>query len=146
MSDASKAAQWDELASAVQVAVARLYRRARSEVPHNELGDTALSALAHVVKQGPQTLRMLSERERVTPPAMNQVVNSLQSAGLVSREPDPTDGRKVLVTATARGAAFWLEGRRARYAWLNARLAELSERERESLAEAARIFRDMADS
>jgi DNA-binding MarR family transcriptional regulator len=137
---------WDELASDVQVAVARMYRRARAEIPDNELGDTPMSVLSYLVKQGPHTQSALSDRERVTPPAMNQIVNALQASGLVAKSPDPTDGRKVLVAATDSGTALWREGRRARYAWLNARLAELSERERQSLAEAARILREMADS
>ncbi|MCW2602529.1 MAG: MarR family transcriptional regulator [Pseudonocardiales bacterium] len=136
----------DSLASEVQAAVARMYRRARSEMPDNELGETPLSVLSHLVKHGPQSLRSLSERERVTPPAMSQVVNALQASGLVTRSPDPGDGRRVLVAATGAGASLWIDGRRARDAWMNARLAELSADQRRAVSEAARILRAMADS
>jgi DNA-binding MarR family transcriptional regulator len=136
----------DQLATELQGAVARIYRRVRSETPDNELGDTALSVLKHVFKNGPQTPRALSDRERVTPPAMNQTINALEAAGFVTRNPDPTDGRKVLVTATDSGVALMTEGRRARHLWLNSRLAALTDRQRQALLEATRILNDMAAS
>ncbi len=130
----------------IQRAVARIYRRVRSEQPGHQLGDTQLSVLTHLVKQGPRTLRELSDRERIRPPSMNQAVNVLQAAGLVAREPDPSDGRKVLVTATARGAELVSEGRRVKRAWLATRLAGLSDTDRRTLVEAARIFEELARS
>ncbi|MFS8204193.1 MarR family winged helix-turn-helix transcriptional regulator [Streptomyces sp. CWNU-52B] len=135
-----------DLAMELQGAVARIYRRVRSELPDQQLGGTQLSVLAHLVRQGPQTLRTLSDRESVSPPAMNQTVNALQSAGLVVRRPDPSDGRKVLVTATGRGTELVDERRRAKHDWLDARLEQLSEAERSVLAEAARIFHHIAES
>ncbi len=89
-----------DLATDLQGAVARIYRRVKAEMSDDQLGQTQSTVLSYVTKHGPQTLRALSERERVTPPAMNQTVNALQAAGLVTRGPDPTDGRKVLVAAT----------------------------------------------
>src|ERR1700712_2889008 len=130
----------------IQRAIARIYRRVRSETTDSRLGDTALAVLANVVKNGAQTPRDLSERERVTPPAMNQTVNTLQAAGLVSRASDPSDGRKVLVTATELGFALTAERRHAKQVWLASRLDELSARELEVLVEAARILNDMAAS
>ena len=130
----------------IQRAIARIYRRVRSETTDNRLGDTALAVLANVVKNGAQTPRDLSERERVTPPSMNQTVNTLQAAGLVSRASDPSDGRKVLVAATELGFALTAERRHAKQVWLASRLDELSARELEVLVEAARILNDMAAS
>jgi DNA-binding MarR family transcriptional regulator len=135
-----------DLATELQRAVARIYRRVRSEMPASQLGGTQLSVLTYLVKHGPQTLRALSDRERVTPPAMNQTVNALQAVDLVVRRPDPGDGRKVLVTATERGAELVAEGRRVKHAWLNTRLEQLTDAERRSLIEAARLFNEMADS
>lgn len=136
-----------ELSTELQGAVARMYRRVRREVPQSEaMGDTQRSVLVWVVKQGPQTPGALSVRERVSAPGMNQIVNRLQEAGLVEREPDPTDGRKVLVRATEAGTALVLEGRRMKHAWLNERLDQLSDEERRTLHEAARILEEMAAS
>lgn len=42
---------------------------------------------------------------------MTAVIGGLEQAGLVGRAPDPTDGRAVLVSATAEGEQF-LAGRR----------------------------------
>jgi DNA-binding MarR family transcriptional regulator len=135
-----------DLATDLQGAVARIYRRVRSEVPGKELGETPRSVLAHLVKQGPQTLRALSERERVSPPAMTQTVNLLETAGLVTREPDPSDGRKVLVAATTLGAELTAEVRRAKRLWLSVRLDQLPDADRHTLAEAARILDELAAS
>ena len=135
-----------DLATDLQGAVARIYRRVKAEMSDDQLGQTQSTVLSYVTKHGPQTLRALSERERVTPPAMNQTVNALQAAGLVTRGPDPTDGRKVLVAATERGVAAAAENRRAKRIWLNARLDKLTDRERQALTEAARILNDLAAS
>jgi DNA-binding MarR family transcriptional regulator len=135
-----------DLATEIQGAVARIYRRVRSEMPDTRLGNTPLAVLAYLVKQGPQTLRALSDRERITPPAMTQTVNVLETAGLVTRHPDPSDGRKVLVAATDSGITLTTEGRRAKHVWLNSRLDQLSDRERRVLVEAARIFNEIASS
>ncbi len=135
-----------DLASELQTAVAHIYRRVRSEQSGHRLGETQASVLTHLVKQGPRTLRELSDRERVTPPTMTQAVTALQEAGLVAREPDPSDGRKVLVLATPHGTDLVAERRRTKRAWLAARLDQLPEADRRTLAEAARIFESLARS
>jgi DNA-binding MarR family transcriptional regulator len=53
--------------------------------------------------QRPQTLTELSEHDRVSPASMSQTVNRLTSAGYAVRTRDPSDGRKVLFSATAEG-------------------------------------------
>jgi DNA-binding MarR family transcriptional regulator len=136
----------EDLETEVREAVVRIYRRVKSERSDAALGDTASAVLSHLVKEGPQTLRALSERERVTPPAMNQTVNALEATGHVVRHPDPTDGRKVLISATESGVALREEARRVGNAWLHSRLGRLSEPERRTLAEAARIMKDVAES
>jgi DNA-binding MarR family transcriptional regulator len=135
----------DELGTELRMAVGRLYRRLRAERADDQLGDTHSAVLGRLVKEGPQTLRQLSDHERVTPPSMNQTVNWLATAGYVVREADPSDGRKVLVTPTPTGTALALETRRRRHAWLNARLQMLSPPERQTLLAAARVLRGIAD-
>lgn len=130
----------------IQGAIARIYRRVQAEMHDNELGNTAVLVLGFVAKNGPQTLTALSEREHVSAPAMNQTVNTLQSAGLVKRQPDPSDGRKVLVAATDSGLALWADLRQARRAWLHSRYEQLTDQQRDVLAEAATILNQMAAS
>jgi DNA-binding MarR family transcriptional regulator len=136
----------DELLADFPPAIARLYRRLRSEQADGQISDSQLSVLALLVKQGPHTLRALSDHEHVTPPSMNQTVNSLAGSGYVARQGDPADGRKVILAATSEGVALIEETRRRRHAWLSARLQELSAGERELLSAATAIIRKIADS
>ncbi|HWU47632.1 MAG TPA: MarR family transcriptional regulator [Humibacter sp.] len=135
-----------ELSSGLRVAVARLSRRVRAEKADDALSDGQFSVLALLFREGPHTLGQLSEHERVTPPSMNRRVNALVQAGYVEREPSPTDGRKVLLRATAQGAALVNETRRRRDEWLYRRLARLPADQRHVLHEASTIIRELADS
>src|SRR5579863_6548418 len=102
----------DELDSDFSTAVTRLYRRLRAEKADDQIGDSHRTVLALLVKEGPHTLRELSDREHVTPPSMNQTVNALAEWGYVERRGDPDDGRKVILAATSAGAALIAETRR----------------------------------
>jgi DNA-binding MarR family transcriptional regulator len=135
-----------DLTDELQHAVTRIYRRVRAEPPIRQLPHTQRSVLNHLVRNGPETLRRLSDRERVSPPAMTQTVNALEAAGLVARGADPSDGRKVLVTATDAGHELMSESQRVKRAWLYKRLAALSDEELRALDAARKIFDAMADS
>jgi DNA-binding MarR family transcriptional regulator len=126
--------------------VSRLYRRLRAEKASNQISDSQLSVLALLVREGPRTLRELSDREHVTPPSMNQTVNALEDARYVARKDDPDDGRKVILAATAKGAALVAETRHRRHAWLTAQLQALSPGERRTLSAATGIIGKIADS
>jgi DNA-binding MarR family transcriptional regulator len=126
--------------------VSRLYRRLRAEKASDQISDSQLSVLALLVREGPRTLRELSDREHVTPPSMNQTVNALEDARYVARKDDPDDGRKVILVATAKGAALVAETRHRRHAWLTAQLQTLSSGERRTLSAATGIIGKIADS
>jgi DNA-binding MarR family transcriptional regulator len=134
-----------DLGRQLRSAVGRLYRRFRSERPEGALGDTALDVLTHLHKHGPLTLTELSDYDRVSPASMSQTVNRLTSAGLAVRARDPGDGRKVLFSVTAAGDELAVATRAHRTAWLDARLAALSTRDRAVLARAATLLSDIAD-
>jgi DNA-binding MarR family transcriptional regulator len=135
-----------ELRVEITTAVARLYRRFRSERIDGDLGDAAMSILTLLYKEGPQTLKALSDHDRVTPASMSQTVNRLTSAGYAVRESDPQDGRRVLFRTTPAGDALVARDRALRHAWFEAQLRELGEDDRRVLARAARILRLLADS
>ncbi|MEO7014982.1 MAG: MarR family transcriptional regulator [Leifsonia sp.] len=135
-----------DLSSTLRIAVARLSRRLRAEKADHELSDTQTSTLALVVREGARTIGQLSEHERVKPPSMNRTVNHLEAAGYVQRTADPDDGRKVVVIATKLGRELVTETRRRRDAWLHRRLRALTSEQRDTLAEAAAIMRELSDS
>lgn len=143
---AHPAADEDELLFAVKHAVSRMYSRMRSERVEGDLGEVALSVLARVEKYGPHTLTALSQYYRVTPASMSQAVNRLTGAGLAERVPDPDDGRRVLISATAEGIRVSREARSRRNTWLQQCLDDLTDDERTTLSRATALLTEMADS
>ena len=101
--------------------------------------------LARLDREGPQTTSALAAAERVRPQSMAQTVAELQAAGLVSRTPDPTDGRRVLIELTANGRETLGADRRRREGWLaEAMAAELTPEEQETLNRAVPLLRRLA--
>lgn len=129
------------LSSELRGVTMHLSRRLRNERADIDLGDSQFSVLAYLVRTGPHTPNELSVWEHVTPPSMNRTLNALETAGLVARTPDASDGRKVFVTATENGIAVVKETRRRRDAWLHSRLSALTPAERRVLEEATVILR-----
>lgn len=136
----------EALGEEIAAAIARIYRRFRSERVSGDLGDAATAVLILLHKKGPQTLTALSEHEHVTPASMSQVVNRLTTADYAARSRDPQDGRKVLLSATPLGSELVIAARARRYAWFSAQLAELPKDDRAALARAATLLRQIADS
>ena len=123
----------------------RVIRRLRAEGGQPPVGQMAV--LGRLDREGPASTSDLAAAERMRPQSMAQTVRDLESAGLVSRRPDPDDGRRALVELTPAGLE-WLHTTRARReGWL----AELFEREftaaeRETLRAALPLLRRIADS
>ena len=134
-----------ELDEQLTAAVARVYRRMRSQRTPGQLGEGAMAVLAHLYRFGPKSLGALSDTERVTPASMSQTVNRLVELDYARRTPDPSDGRRVLFELTESGAELAQEARRRRHAWLRERLAGRTEAERALLGEAARVLLELAD-
>lgn len=135
-----------DLSGVLRIAVARLSRRLRAEKADHELSDSQTATLGYLVREGSATIGRLSEYERVRPPSMNRTVNRLEQAGYVARTSDETDGRKVVVVPTERGIQLVAETRKRRDAWLHQRLGALTPEQRSTLADAAQIMREIADS
>ena len=144
--DATPSPEVAELSSDVRSAVARLYRRLRSQLETGELGETALTVLTRLDDEGPQTLTELSQAFQVTPASMSQTVNRLTATGYAVRSPDPGDGRRVLLAATETGSQLARASRARRHAWLQERVAALGPDDRATLARAATLLSAMADA
>jgi DNA-binding MarR family transcriptional regulator len=135
-----------ELSHDFRLANGRLARRVRQEQADNELTSGQFSALGAVFRLGPMTLSALSEEERVTPPSMNRTVNALVEAGLVDRTGSAEDGRKVVLTVTDTGLSLVRETRRRRDDWIAQRIIRLSPEQRQVLAAATDIMKELANS
>ncbi|WP_282204027.1 MarR family winged helix-turn-helix transcriptional regulator [Kitasatospora fiedleri] len=129
-------------------AVKRLRARLRTESGQHATGlsPTQLGVLAGVVREGPTTAARLAAAERVSAQAIAQSLAVLRAAGLVHSEPDPSDGRKKLISAHAAAAELvdrLLTGRAAFLA--RAIDATVAEHERADLARAIELLERLAD-
>jgi DNA-binding MarR family transcriptional regulator len=133
-----------ELASRLRLAVTRLARRLRTQLP-GELSPSQLATLATVERLGPLTLGELSTAERVKPPTMTKIVACLEEQGLVSRTVDQSDRRVARVEATAFGLTFLDESRQQKDAYLAQRLRTLTDDDRRVLEHAAEVLERILD-
>lgn len=141
---AASASATTDLADRLHSVAIHILRRLRREDDASGLPAPQLSALSVIVFGGAITLGALADAEQVRPPTITRLVATLEEAGLVERETDPTDKRVVRVRATARGAKLLHEGRQRRVASLAAALAKLPRAERSALATAVPILERVA--
>jgi DNA-binding MarR family transcriptional regulator len=132
------------LAGTLGDAITRLNRRLRQARPVGELTQNQISVLTSLELAGALTPRELADAERVQPPTMTKVLAKLEERGLIQRTPHPTDGRQVLLSATAAGREVIGEQRRVKDEWLTRKLAGLTAEEREALHHAAEILNRIA--
>ena len=133
------------LAHELRETLGRIVRRLRAEPGLPPVAQ--LAVLGRLDREGPASTSDLAAAERMRPQSMAQTVHDLEAAGLVSRRPDPGDGRRALVDLTPAGLER-LETARARR---EGRLAEILEdeftpAERQTLREALALLRRIADA
>ncbi|CAN5367996.1 hypothetical protein BH09ACT5_BH09ACT5_24610 [soil metagenome] len=130
----------DELRMVLQ-RVARSIRRNRNR---DDLTPSHLAVL-FLLEERPCSPSELAELERVTPPSMNRTLNTLQEAGLVVRQRDSEDARRVRVELTPAGAAAAEETRALRTEWFARRMTELTAEERATLEAALPVLRRIVE-
>ncbi|WP_414440849.1 MarR family winged helix-turn-helix transcriptional regulator [Burkholderia sp. 22PA0106] len=131
--------------SDLTLAIGQLVRRVRSELGPSEYTLSQLSVLARLEQSGPLTTADLARAESMKPQSMGTLVVGLETAGLIERQPHPTDGRQWLIALTPAGAAERLQRRTAKHAWLLEAVRELSDEERRVLAAALPLIKQLAE-
>ena len=106
--DETPAAQPGEAIEAALSTILRWSTRGDNRRTLHDATGAALSStdswiLERVVTSGPVRMSRLAEWLSVDKSTMTTEVRRLQDAGLVTREPDPSDRRAVLVSATEEG-------------------------------------------
>ncbi len=130
-----------EIASELRVAMFRLVRRLRTEHPSGARSFAQMAVLMRLFRGGPATLSELAAAEGITPQSMARTVGELADSELLHREPDPSDGRQVLLSLTGRAEGMVRDFQSQRDSWLAAAmLGRLSEEEREMLRVATRLL------
>jgi DNA-binding MarR family transcriptional regulator len=115
----------DQLAFKLHSAMLHMMRRVRREDDAFGLSAPRMSALSVVHFGGPRTIGEIARMEQVSAPTMTRLVAGLEEDGFVRRQPSPTDGRSVLVHATAKAKRVMEQGRSRRVAFLARKLHEL---------------------
>ena len=138
-----------EAATELMKAMTRLRARLRAEsAPSGTcLNWSQLNALGRLVTEGPATTSDLAQAEHVRRQSMAEIIAVLRAGGLVEAQPDPSDGRTVLIHATQPGRALIATIPAAREVWLESTItAMLGPDEQQTLLKAAAIMNRLADS
>jgi DNA-binding MarR family transcriptional regulator len=141
-----QAARASALAQDLRAQLGKLKRRLREQSQVGDLTPSQVSVLLRLEKDGPATASSLARAEAMRPQSMASVVAALESAGLVSGAPDPSDGRQTLLSLTDTCRQWAKEGRAARQDWLTRMLqARLSPQEQDQLAASVELLKRLVD-
>lgn len=141
ISDSAVAAARD-----LRVLFSRLRRRLRSVGVDGDLTPSQTAVLTRLWKEGASSASALAGAERVRPQSMATIVAALEQRGLVDRTPDPDDGRRQVVSLTAKGRRRAESDRRLREEWLARAIQErYSERERRVILDALSLLERLTD-
>ncbi len=130
-----------EIASELRISLFRLLRRLRTEHPPDARSFAQMGVIMRLFHHGPATLSSLAAADGITPQSTARTVGELVDDGMVTRKPDPSDGRQILLSLSEEGMQLVGDFQSQRDGWLAvAMLARLSPEEREMLRVAARLL------
>jgi Transcriptional regulators len=135
----------DEHVARLRVTLARIARVLDRQTRGDALTRTQTSVLATVARHGPVRLSELADIEGVNPTMLSRIVAKLDDAGLLSRRPDPDDGRASLVAVTDAGHDLHERLRSERTRLLTARLAAMPATRAAELLAALPALESLAD-
>ena len=103
-----------DVAAALRVSMGLLLRRLRQVGVPGELTVPETSALARLDRNGPATSSELARVEQISPQSMGATLSALEARGLVTRDPDARDGRRIVLSVTEAGRHLLRDKRDAR--------------------------------
>lgn len=121
-------------------ALLRLTRRLQVERPMRAVSLNQSSLLGHLLRRGPLTVGELCTLERAQAQSLTRPLAALEAEGLIERQPDAADGRRVVITVTELGRRTVVEDMRQRDSWLALAMSELTDTERQLLVLAAGLM------
>ena len=134
-----------DVAAALRVSMGLLLRRLRQVGVPGELTVPETSALARLDRNGPATSSELARVEQISPQSMGATLRALEARGLVTRDPDARDGRRILLSVTDAGRQLLRDKRDARTEHLARALAAgFTREELEQLMTAAPLLERLA--
>jgi DNA-binding MarR family transcriptional regulator len=136
-----------EEAAGLLVALTRISRqlRSRSRSVNDDVTPSQTSALARIEQLGPLRLGMLAEVEGTSAATMCRVVDGLEQRRLITRVPDPEDGRASNLQLSSEGGALLAELRARSTEALRAALAELNAAQRDVVVQTISVLERLSD-
>jgi DNA-binding MarR family transcriptional regulator len=145
-SEGSEVSRSLALASELGVALTKLKRRLREQAHVGDFSESQKSVVLRLERDGPATVAALAKAESVRHQSMRVTVAGLKTAGVVSGEPDPADGRQTIFSLTPTFLKILKTGRATREDWLfRALQAQLTPREQEKLAAAVELLNRLSE-
>jgi len=136
-----------DAAVSVRRGVISLARRLRLERNAASLTTLELAVLGHLNRRGAMTPGDLAAAERVQPQSLTRTLAELETRHLVTRQPDPADGRRSLLVMTDSGAAALRSEMAERDIWLAAAMSgSLTSTEIELLRLAGSLLEQLAEA
>jgi DNA-binding MarR family transcriptional regulator len=97
--------------------------------------ESQVSILRKLVAVGPMASARLAEELHLARPTVSNLIKDMEAAGIVERGPSETDGRSVMVFATAEGRERLQAFRRGRAEVLREAMSELGRRDRQRIVD-----------
>jgi DNA-binding MarR family transcriptional regulator len=130
----------------VKVVFSRLRRRIYGLALSDDLSGSQAAVLTRLHREGPSSASALASAEAVSHQAIGPILAVLEKRGYIQRSPDPTDGRRQLVSLTAAGVAQAEHTTSAREGWLARALQDrLTEDERRVVRHAMALLNRLAE-
>jgi DNA-binding MarR family transcriptional regulator len=136
--------QTEDVARALLLCMGLLRRRLRRVPVADALTFPQSAALGRLDRGGPAASADLARQEQISPQSMGATLGELEARGLVNRQPDPDDGRRILLSISATGRRELNRRRNARMEQLAQGLADFTESDLAKLAVAAPLIERLA--
>lgn len=129
----SRDQQLEQFVDCFQAIGRSMKRNQKSNQRATEITKTQWLILRFLWKHGSCTIGQLAEQLEVRSSSMSQMIDRLELAGMVSREPHQQDARTKVVTLTDTGGESITKMKDAQVEWLAGPFNQLTSEEQETL-------------